>query len=50
MERVMSNANAGAGAGPRDLAKREAILDAAYGLFLERGIAATTMGMVAERA
>ena len=43
----MSNANAGAG---RDLAKREAILDAAYGLFLERGIAATTMGMVAERA
>ena len=35
---------------PRDLAKLEAILDAAYELFLERGIAATTMGMVAERA
>jgi TetR/AcrR family transcriptional regulator, mexJK operon transcriptional repressor len=35
---------------PRDLAKLEAILDAAYELFLERGIAATTMDAVAERA
>jgi TetR/AcrR family transcriptional repressor of mexJK operon len=35
---------------PRDLAKREAILDAATALFYERGIAATTMEAVAERA
>jgi TetR/AcrR family transcriptional repressor of mexJK operon len=35
---------------PRDLAKLEAILDAAYALFLERGIAATTMDAVAEHA
>ena len=35
---------------PRDLAKLEAILEAAYALFLERGIAATTMDSVAERA
>jgi TetR/AcrR family transcriptional regulator, mexJK operon transcriptional repressor len=35
---------------PRDLAKLEAILDAAYVLFLERGVAATTMDAVAERA
>jgi TetR/AcrR family transcriptional repressor of mexJK operon len=35
---------------PRDLAKLEAILDAAYALFLERGIAATTMDSIAERA
>jgi TetR/AcrR family transcriptional repressor of mexJK operon len=35
---------------PRDLAKLEAILDAAYALFLERGIAATTMDAVADRA
>jgi TetR/AcrR family transcriptional regulator, mexJK operon transcriptional repressor len=35
---------------PRDPAKLEAILDAAYELFLERGIAATTMDSVAERA
>ena len=35
---------------PRDLAKLEAILDAAYALFLERGIAATTVDEVAERA
>src|ERR1700733_3847584 len=35
---------------PRDLAKLEGILDAAYALFLERGIAATTMDAVAERA
>jgi TetR/AcrR family transcriptional regulator, mexJK operon transcriptional repressor len=35
---------------PRDPAKLEAILDAAYDLFLERGIAATTMDSVAERA
>jgi TetR/AcrR family transcriptional regulator, mexJK operon transcriptional repressor len=35
---------------PRDLLKREAILDAATGLFYERGIAATTMEAVAERA
>ena len=34
----------------RDLAKLEAILDAAYALFLERGIAATTVDEVAERA
>jgi TetR/AcrR family transcriptional regulator, mexJK operon transcriptional repressor len=35
---------------PRDPAKLEAILDAAYALFLERGVAATTMEAVAERA
>jgi TetR/AcrR family transcriptional regulator, mexJK operon transcriptional repressor len=35
---------------PRDLAKLEAIMDAAYALFLERGITATTMDAVAERA
>jgi len=35
---------------PRDPAKLEAILDAAYELFLDRGIAATTMDLVAERA
>src|SRR5262249_18479120 len=35
---------------PRDLDKRQAILDAASLLFLERGIAATTMESVAERA
>jgi TetR/AcrR family transcriptional repressor of mexJK operon len=35
---------------PRDLIKLEAILDAAYALFLERGVAATTMDAVAERA
>jgi TetR/AcrR family transcriptional regulator, mexJK operon transcriptional repressor len=35
---------------PKDLAKLEGILDAAYDLFLERGIAATTMDAVAERA
>jgi TetR/AcrR family transcriptional repressor of mexJK operon len=35
---------------PRDLAKREAIMEAAYALFLERGITATTMDAVAERA
>jgi TetR/AcrR family transcriptional repressor of mexJK operon len=35
---------------PRDLAKLEAILDAAYALFHERGITATTMDAVAERA
>jgi TetR/AcrR family transcriptional regulator, mexJK operon transcriptional repressor len=35
---------------PRDVAKLEAILDAAYALFLQRGIAATTMDEVAERA
>ena len=35
---------------PRDLEKRAAIVDAAAGLFLERGIAATTMEAVAERA
>jgi TetR/AcrR family transcriptional repressor of mexJK operon len=35
---------------PRDPAKLEAILDAAYELFLERGIAATTVDAVAERA
>jgi len=35
---------------PRDLEKREAILEAARGLFHERGLAATTMESVAERA
>src|ERR1700745_2268599 len=35
---------------PRDPAKLEAILDAAYDLFLDRGIAATPMELVAERA
>jgi TetR/AcrR family transcriptional repressor of mexJK operon len=35
---------------PRDLLKREAILDAAAELFYERGMAATTMEAVAERA
>jgi TetR/AcrR family transcriptional repressor of mexJK operon len=35
---------------PRDLNKRKAILEAAGALFLERGIAATTMESVAERA
>jgi TetR/AcrR family transcriptional regulator, mexJK operon transcriptional repressor len=35
---------------PRDLAKLEAILDAAYALFLKRGIAGTTVDEVAERA
>jgi TetR/AcrR family transcriptional regulator, mexJK operon transcriptional repressor len=35
---------------PRDPAKLEAILDAAYDLFLGRGIAATPMDLVAERA
>jgi TetR/AcrR family transcriptional repressor of mexJK operon len=35
---------------PRDLAKLEAILDAAHDLFLDRGVAATTMDAIAERA
>jgi TetR/AcrR family transcriptional repressor of mexJK operon len=35
---------------PRDPAKLEAIMEAAYALFLERGITATTMDAVAERA
>src|ERR1700733_14879674 len=35
---------------PRDIAKLQAILDEAYALFLERGIAATPMDAVAERA
>lgn len=35
---------------PRDLNKRQAVLDAAGALFIERGIAATTMEVVAERA
>jgi TetR/AcrR family transcriptional regulator, mexJK operon transcriptional repressor len=35
---------------PRDAEKRRAILDAAGALFLERGIMATTMEAVAERA
>ena len=45
----MSEAQRGRGR-PRDLAKREAILDAATALFYERGMAATTMEAVAERA
>src|ERR1700722_20331611 len=35
---------------PRDLAKREAIMDAAYAVFHERGITAITIDAVAERA
>jgi TetR/AcrR family transcriptional regulator, mexJK operon transcriptional repressor len=35
---------------PRDLEKREAVLDAAAALFSERGIAPTTIEAVAERA
>jgi TetR/AcrR family transcriptional repressor of mexJK operon len=35
---------------PRDPAKLEAILDAAYDLFLDRGIVATPIDLVAERA
>ena len=35
---------------PRDPAKLEANSHAAYDLFLDRGIAATTMDLVAERA
>ena len=35
---------------PRDPAKLEAILDAAYDLFLDRGIAATPIDVIAERA
>jgi TetR/AcrR family transcriptional regulator, mexJK operon transcriptional repressor len=35
---------------PRDPAKLDAILDAAYDLFLDRGIAATPIDLVAERA
>jgi len=35
---------------PRDLAKLEAILDAAYTLFLKRGVTATTMDAVADLA
>jgi TetR/AcrR family transcriptional repressor of mexJK operon len=35
---------------PRDTAKLEAILDAAYDLFSDHGIAATTMDSIAERA
>src|SRR6202040_4367401 len=35
---------------PRDPAKLEAIMEAAYALFLERGITATTMDAVAGRA
>ena len=50
-ESVMSVERKRRGPGrPRDLTKLEAILDAAYALFLERGIAATTMDAVAQRA
>jgi TetR/AcrR family transcriptional repressor of mexJK operon len=45
----MSEAQRGRGR-PRDLLKREAILDAAAELFYERGMPATTMEAVAERA
>ncbi len=45
----MSEAQRGRGR-PRDLLKREAILDAAAALFFGRGIAATTMEAVAELA
>src|SRR5271163_3274139 len=50
-ESVMSVERKPRGRGrPRDPAKLEAILDAAYDLFLDRGIAATPMDLVAERA
>jgi TetR/AcrR family transcriptional repressor of mexJK operon len=45
----MSEAQRGRGR-PRDLLKREAILDAAAALFYERGMTATTMEAVAEKA
>jgi TetR/AcrR family transcriptional repressor of mexJK operon len=45
----MSEAQRGRGR-PRDLLKREAILDAATALFYERGMPSTTMEAVAERA
>jgi TetR/AcrR family transcriptional regulator, mexJK operon transcriptional repressor len=45
----MSEAQRGRGR-PRDLLKREAILDAATVLFYERGVAVTTMEAVAEQA
>ena len=47
---LASKAQPGARGRPRDLKKREAILDAAGALFLERGIGATTMEAVADRA
>ena len=50
-ESVMSVERKPRGRGrPRDLAKLEAIVDAAHDLFLDRGIAATPMDLVAERA
>ena len=50
-ESVMSVERKRRGRGrPRDPAKLEAIIDAAYDLFLDRGIAATPMDLVAERA
>jgi TetR/AcrR family transcriptional regulator, mexJK operon transcriptional repressor len=50
-ESVMSIHSKRRGPGrPRDLAKLEAIMEAAYALFLERGITATTMDAVAKRA
>jgi TetR/AcrR family transcriptional regulator, mexJK operon transcriptional repressor len=50
-ESVMSIEHKRRGRGrPRDPAKLEAIVGAAYDLFLDRGIAATTMELVAERA
>ena len=50
-ESVMSIERKPRGRGrPRDPAKLEAILDAAYDLFLDRGIAATPIDLVAERA
>ena len=48
-ELVIETARRGRGR-PRDLEKRRAILDAAGALFLERGIAATSIEAVAERA
>jgi len=47
---LASKAGRGARGRPRDLKKREAVLDAAGALFLERGINATTMEAVADRA
>jgi TetR/AcrR family transcriptional repressor of mexJK operon len=50
-ESVMSIERKRRGPGrPRDPAKLEAILDAAYDLFLERGIAATSIDSIADRA
>jgi TetR/AcrR family transcriptional repressor of mexJK operon len=46
----VSNARRRGRGRPRDLEKRQAILDSAGALFLERGVTATTMEAIAERA